>query len=201
MKVLVVEDEPDLLSVLAQSLAEAGYAVDTAADGAAGLGAALEGQHELIVLDLMLPKMDGLSVLRELRKTKTTPVLILTARDAVTDRVHGLEAGADDYLPKPFELSELLARVKALIRRSAGGAVSVASIGEMTGDTLARTVSKLDLARQIQLRLTPREATHVAGVDVAYHYQPAQWVGGDYCDLWDMPDGRLAFVVADVAGK
>jgi serine phosphatase RsbU (regulator of sigma subunit) len=201
MRVLVVEDEPDLLSVLAQSLREAGYAADAADDGRDGLRLALADDYDLIVLDLMLPQLDGLGVLRELRKAKTTPVLILTARDAVTDRVHGLEAGADDYLTKPFELAELLARVKAMIRRSAGGALSVARIGEVTGDTIARTVSKLELAREIQMRLTPRNPPHVSGVDVAYHYQPAQWVGGDYCDLWDMPDGRLAFVVADVAGK
>lgn len=142
MRVLVIEDEPDLLRVLAQSLREAGYAVDAAADGESGLYSAGTGEYDAIILDLMLPKIDGFSLLRELRKTKQTPVLILTARDAVADRVKGLDTGADDYLTKPFELSELLARVRALIRRAAGDASSVIEIGDVTVDTLARVVRR-----------------------------------------------------------
>lgn len=142
MRVLVVEDEPDLLRVLAQSLREGGYAVDEAADGRTGLFKAKTNDYDALVLDLMLPAMDGFSVLRELRRQKTTPVLILTARDALGDRVKGLDAGADDYLTKPFELAELLARLRALIRRAAGDAVSVIEIGDVTVDTLARTVSR-----------------------------------------------------------
>src|SRR5687767_2500694 len=112
MRVLVVEDEPDLLSVLAQALREAGYAVDTAVDGDEGLFKAQGGLYDALVLDLMLPKMDGWAVLRALRRGKhAVPVLVLTARDALPDRVKGLDAGADDYLTKPFELAELLARL------------------------------------------------------------------------------------------
>ncbi|MFI5381992.1 MAG: response regulator transcription factor [Tepidisphaerales bacterium] len=141
MRVLVVEDEPDLLRVLGRSLREAGYAVDEAADGKEGFYKASGSDYDAIVLDLMLPRMDGVEVLRELRRKKKTPVLILTARDTVTDRVKGLDAGADDYLTKPFELAELLARLRALIRRAAGDAVPTIEIGEVVIDTLAKTVS------------------------------------------------------------
>jgi two-component system OmpR family response regulator len=153
MRVLVIEDEPDLLRVLAQALREAGYAVDVAADGREGLFKANSSDYDAVILDLMLPKMDGFSVLRELRRSKTTPVLILTARDAIPDRVKGLDSGADDYLTKPFELAELLARVRALIRRAAGDAVSVIQVGDVTIDTLAHTVSKGGEA----INLTARE--------------------------------------------
>jgi two-component system, OmpR family, response regulator len=140
MRVLVIEDEPDLLRVLAQSLREQEYAVDEAADGREGLYKASTNEYDAVILDLMLPRMDGFSVLRELRRSKTTPVLILTARDALSDRVKGLDAGADDYLTKPFELAELLARVRALIRRAAGDASSTIECGDIVIDTVARTV-------------------------------------------------------------
>lgn len=153
MRVLVIEDEPDLLRILAQTLREAGYAVDLAADGREGFFKASTSDYDAIILDLMLPKMDGLSVLRELRQSKKTPVMILTARDAIPDRVKGLDAGADDYLTKPFELTELLARVRALIRRAAGDAVSIIQIGDITIDTLSRTVSKSGQ----EVNLTARE--------------------------------------------
>src|SRR6185369_2506892 len=117
MRVLVVEDEPDLLRVTAQALREAGYAVDEAADGEDGLYKATAWDYDAIVLDLMLPKVSGLQLLERLRRTKKTPVLMLTARDAVNDRVRGLDAGADDYLVKPFSFAELSARLRALTRR------------------------------------------------------------------------------------
>src|SRR5437764_6742587 len=113
MRVLVVEDFELLRDSLSQGLREAGYAVDTAADGEEALWFARSGEFDCIILDLMLPKLNGLKVLRRLREKDTvTPVLILTARDAPGDRVDGLDAGADDYLVKPFALAELLARVR-----------------------------------------------------------------------------------------
>ena len=138
MRILVVEDEPELLRILAQALREEGYAVDTAADGEEGIFRAESWDYDAIVLDLMLPKLGGMELLERLRRQKKTPVLILTARDTVTDRVRGLDGGADDYLVKPFELSELFARLRALIRRSNGQAVPTIEVGEVTIDTRAR---------------------------------------------------------------
>lgn len=153
MRVLVIEDEPDLRQALAQSLRETGYAVDEAGDGRSGLFKATGSEYDAIVLDLMLPQISGWDLLRELRKTRPTPVLILTARDALPDRVRGLDAGADDYLIKPFELPELQARLRALIRRSAGQATATIHVGDITLDTTDRTVRKGDQL----VPLTPRE--------------------------------------------
>ena len=153
MRVLVIEDEPDLLRALVQALKEEGYAADQAADGTEGLYKAERSDYEAIVLDLMLPGISGLEVLRRLRKTRKTPVLILTARDGVSDRVRGLDEGADDYLLKPFALTELLARLRALIRRSAGLADPVIRIGDVAIDTRARTVSRYG----VDVPLTGRE--------------------------------------------
>ena len=153
MRVLVIEDEPDLLSVVMQALRESGYAVDGASDGREGLFKAKSAEYDALVLDLMLPGMDGWSLLRELRKTHVTPVLLLTARDSLPDRVRGLDAGADDYLTKPFELAELLARLRALIRRSAGKASSLLTVGDITLDTAMRTATR----NGESISLTPRE--------------------------------------------
>jgi two-component system OmpR family response regulator len=142
MRVLVVEDEPDLLNSLLKALREDGYAADGAADGEDGLYKAQNYEYDAVVLDIMLPQIDGWELLRGLRKTKKTPVLMLTARDAVRDRVRGLDTGADDYLVKPFDLSELLARLRALIRRSASQADSCIEIGNVVIDTAARTVCR-----------------------------------------------------------
>jgi two-component system OmpR family response regulator len=142
MRVLAVEDEPDLLGSLMKALREDGYAVDGASDGEDGLYKAESYDYDAIVLDIMLPGIDGWELLRRLRKTKKTPVLMLTARDAVRDRVRGLDTGADDYLVKPFELAELLARLRALIRRSASQAQARLEIGSVVIDTAARTVTR-----------------------------------------------------------
>lgn len=117
MKILVIEDERKTASFLKRGLSENGYNVDIAAEGEGGLHLAETGIYDLLILDVMLPGQDGWAVLSRLRRTKTTPVLFLTARDAVADRVKGLELGADDYLLKPFAFSELLARVRSILRR------------------------------------------------------------------------------------
>lgn len=142
MRILVVEDEPDLLRGLVRALRDEGYAVDTAGDGKEGLFKALAVDYDALVLDVMLPRLDGLEVLRQLRLGKQTPVLLLTARDRTADRVRGLDGGADDYLVKPFDIAELLARVRALIRRGAGGARPVIEIGPVRIDTAARLVAR-----------------------------------------------------------
>jgi two-component system, OmpR family, response regulator len=142
VRILVVEDEPDLLRGLARALREEGYAVDTSADGEEGLYKAANSDYDAIVLDIMLPRLTGWEILTRLRATKKTPVLLLTARDATSDRVRGLNTGADDYVVKPFDLVELLARLRALIRRSAGQATNVLHVGPVTIDTAARSVSR-----------------------------------------------------------
>lgn len=154
MRLLIIEDDPLLLRSLAAGLREEGYAVDTAVDGEDGLFKALSLDYNCILLDGMLPVFDGWELLHRLRAAeKTTPVLMLTARDAVPDRVRGLDCGADDYLTKPFDSDELLARVRALIRRSSGQASNVIEIGEVVIDTAARNVRH----QAEVVSLTPRE--------------------------------------------
>ncbi len=142
MRILVVEDEPRLVRNLAKALREAGYAVDTAENGDDGLFKAGTYDYDAVVLDVMLPQLDGWEVLDRLRKQKRTPVLMLTARDGPKDRVRGLDGGADDYLIKPFDLDELLARLRALIRRSAGQVHPKLELGDVTIDTRARSVTR-----------------------------------------------------------
>jgi len=144
MRILVVEDEPRLLNNLAKALREEDYAVDTADNGGDGLFKAETCDYDAIVLDVMLPGLDGWTVLARLRKKKNTPVLMLTARDAPTDRVRGLDTGADDYLVKPFDLSELLARLRALIRRAVGQGQSMIALGDIVIDIGSRKVSRAD---------------------------------------------------------
>jgi len=153
VRVLVVEDEPILLDAIGKSLREEGYAVDLAADGEEGLYKASAWEYDAVILDLMLPKLDGWEVLRGIRKSKRTPVLILTAKDAVDDRVRGLDGGADDYMLKPFVLGELLARVRALIRRSAGNPSPMIAIGDIAIETASRTVRRAER----EVALTARE--------------------------------------------
>ena len=142
MRLLVVEDEPDLLAGLARALRREGYAVDTAEDGEDGLYKAQSTDYDAIVLDVMLPRLDGWEVLARLREGKSTPVLTLTARDRSADRVKGLDTGADDYLVKPFDSAELFARLRAIIRRGARQTRSVLEIGEVSLDTAARKVTR-----------------------------------------------------------
>jgi two-component system OmpR family response regulator len=153
MRILVVEDEPDLLRSIAQALREEGYAVDTAPNGEDGLFSAENNDYDAVVLDVMMPKMDGWEMLARLRKSKKTPVLMLTARDQSRDRVRGLDTGADDYVVKPFDLPELFARLRALIRRSAGQTRNLIEIGDVVIDVAARQVSRAGEA----VPLTARE--------------------------------------------
>ncbi len=145
MKILIVEDEPKTGSYLRQGLSEAGYVVDLLANGVDGLHLALEGAHDLVILDVMLPGLDGWQVLQELRRRgRETPVLFLTAKDHVEDRVKGLELGADDYLVKPFSFSELLARVRTILRRGKNNHVeaTMLAVADLELDLLRRRVSR-----------------------------------------------------------
>ena len=167
MKILVVEDEARARASLARSLGESGYAVAAEADGEAGLARALEGGFDLMVLDVMLPKLDGFTLLQEARaRGVSAPVVFLTARDALSDRLRGLEAGGGDYLVKPFAYSELLARIQNLLRRGPVDLPQVWTVGDLTLDTARRRVTreggKLDLTPQefTLLELLARRAGH-----------------------------------------
>ena len=153
MRLLIVEDEEDLRRGLEQALREEGYAVDGAAEGTDAIFKAETWDYDAIVLDVMLPGLDGWEILQRLRRKKKTPVLLLTARDAVQDRVRGLDLGADDYLVKPFDLDELLARVRSLIRRAAAAPNPVMALGPVSINTAARTVA----VEGAEIALTARE--------------------------------------------
>ncbi|MFI5339088.1 MAG: winged helix-turn-helix domain-containing protein [Candidatus Methylomirabilales bacterium] len=143
MRILLVEDDRKVASFIRKGLTEEGYAVDLAYDGDTGLLMGLDRLHDVIVLDVMLPRKPGFQVLRELRQAKVvTPVLLLTARDAVEDKVQGLDAGADDYLTKPFAFAELLARVRALLRRGAAAQAPVLQAADLILEPATRTVKR-----------------------------------------------------------
>jgi two-component system copper resistance phosphate regulon response regulator CusR len=153
MRILIVEDDPKTGDYLNRGLRESGFNADLARSGPDGLYLALEHEYDLIVLDVMLPKMDGWTVLHELRQRKDTPVLFLTARDEISDRVRGLELGADDYLVKPFAFAELLARIRTLLRRAPAREPDVIRVSDLEVDLLRHRVSR----GGARIDLTPRE--------------------------------------------
>ncbi|MDR5855748.1 heavy metal response regulator transcription factor [Caballeronia sp. LZ062] len=153
MRILLIEDEPKMTSYLRKGLTEASYTVYIADNGEDGLFLALNEDFDLVVLDIMLPGIDGLKVLRELRRHKQTPVLLLTARDTVDDKVEGLEAGADDYLSKPFAYAELLARIRSLLRRAPRAVKDILRIGDLEIDLMKRRVRR----GEARLELTAQE--------------------------------------------
>jgi two-component system, OmpR family, response regulator len=145
MRVLVVEDETRMAALLKRGLEEESYAVDVASNGTDGLWLGMENSYDAIVLDVMLPGLNGFDVCRQLReKDRWAPILLLTARDAVEDRIRGLDAGADDYLAKPFAFGELLARLRALLRRGAHERPAVLTVGDLKLDPATRVVSRAD---------------------------------------------------------
>ncbi len=154
MRILVVEDEAAIAEVVSLGLRQGGYVVDVAADGREGLALAQSSRYGLILLDVMLPHLDGWAVCQRLREAgDPTPILMLTARDTVTDRVKGLETGADDYLPKPFDFRELLARVHALLRRDRVHKGRMIQAADLEIDTTLRRVTRAGR----EIALTPRE--------------------------------------------
>ena len=177
MRILLVEDEPSAATMLAKGLREEAYAVDIAADGETALAQAFVNDYDLLILDVVLPGKDGFSVCRELRANgSTVPVLMLTARDAVEDRVEGLDSGADDYLPKPFDLDELLARVRALLRRKPALYPEIITVGNLSVDTRARQVARAGQAIEVTTKeyalleyLARRAGEVVSRADISEH--------------------------------
>jgi DNA-binding response OmpR family regulator len=143
LRLLVVEDEPSLLSIITKRLKEEGYGVDSAKDGREGENYISSADYDCIILDIMIPFQDGLTLLRKIRaKNISAPVLLLTAKDSISDRVTGLDSGADDYLIKPFSFDELLARVRAMLRRHKDKKNTVLSVGDLEMDTITREVKR-----------------------------------------------------------
>jgi len=154
MRILIVDDETDIRDQLSAMLIGQKYIVDTAADGDEALDRIFDQLFDLIILDIMLPRIDGLSVLREIRQAKIgTPILMLTAKSDIDDKIKGLDQGADDYLAKPFSSAELLARVRALLRRVSEHAASILEIKGIQMNTITREVK----ARGVEVQLTPKE--------------------------------------------
>jgi two-component system OmpR family response regulator len=154
VRILIVEDEPKMARILRRGLEDEGYAVDTSADGDDALHMATENEYDAVLLDVMLPGRDGFDVCRQMRaRGRWAPVIMLTARDAVSDRVRGLDSGADDYLVKPFSFDELVARVRALVRRGAKERPATLSVGRLTLDPATRRVER----EGSPLAFTPKE--------------------------------------------
>ena len=154
MTILIIEDEQKLLNLLKRALTAQRYTVDTAGDGEHGLQKALKNNYSLILLDLMLPKKDGMEICRELRARDVhTPIIMLTARGVVDDKIHGLDIGADDYLSKPFEMNELFARIRAILRRRKTSDSLILKVGDLIMDTKAHEVTRAGK----KIALTPKE--------------------------------------------
>lgn len=182
MRLLIVEDEIKTASALRKGFAEHGYEVDICADGDEGLRRARSGEFDLVVLDIMLPKRDGWSILHDLRETGTrVPVIMLTARDAVKDRVKGLDQGADDYLVKPFAFAELLARVQSVLRRASGTLPETIRIADLEIDMVRRRAARSGSS----LDLTPTEFALLSFL--ARHRGEAQTRATIAAGVWDMP--------------
>ena len=154
MRILLVEDDAGIAAMIREGLEDANYSVDVARDGQTGLEMAQEQNYHLMVMDVMLPRRDGYSVCEELRAQRNrVPILMLTARDTIKDKVRGLDTGADDYLPKPFDFQELLARVRALLRRDKVNRTRVIRVGDLTIDTAQRRVTRAN----VEIGLSNRE--------------------------------------------
>ncbi|MBI4588326.1 MAG: SpoIIE family protein phosphatase [Candidatus Rokubacteria bacterium] len=207
-KILVVDDNSDNVELARAVVEAAGYAAVTASDGVEALERVRESLPDLILLDVMMPRLDGLGVLQALRENPATaqiPVIMLTAKAEVSDRVAGLQLGADDYLPKPFSTDELVARIQTLLRRSEKLRYLNPLMGVLGDWFSARGVERLsrelEVAREIQMSLLPKVPPPVHGVELGAVLYSSETVSGDFYDFLTMPDGTLGISVGDVSGK
>jgi serine phosphatase RsbU (regulator of sigma subunit) len=192
-RLLIIDDDEKLAHLLKDYLEPLGYTVDLEHNGNDGLLRVLHGGYEAVILDVMLPGMNGYEVLREIRKQSSVPVLMLTALGEESDRITGLEVGADDYLPKTFSATELSARLRAVLRRSFATTQQTRQLREERQD--------LDQAREIQRALLPREFPQLDGFEISGAWLPARSVSGDYYDVLNLEDRKIAVCIGDVAGK
>jgi sigma-B regulation protein RsbU (phosphoserine phosphatase) len=206
-QILVVDDEPDISTILTLTLRRAGYVVTTARDGVDALEKIAAKPPDLVLLDSMMPRLDGLETLRRLRAETCTarmPVIMLTAKAKLTDRMAGFERGADDYVAKPFDPAEVLARVQSLLRRTEQTRLTSPLLNVLgqwsSAEGLAQFGRDLEAAREIQLRLLPEVPPVLAGLQAAAILHPSTVVGGDFLDVIAMGD-RLGVAIGDVAGK
>jgi sigma-B regulation protein RsbU (phosphoserine phosphatase) len=206
-RILVVDDEADINTILSVTLRRAGYEVISAADGLEAVESVQRHAPDLILLDVMMPRADGFEALRRIRElapTAHTPVIMLTAKGALTDKMKGFERGADDYVAKPFEPAEVLARVQALLKRTAQSRVVrplLSVLGEwFTAERMAQFGRDLEAARDIQQRLLPPVPARVAELEAGAVLRSSTIVGGDFFDIFPMGE-RLGVVVGDVSGK
>lgn len=207
-KILVVDDNPDNVELARAVVESAGYAAVTASDGIEALECVKASLPDLILLDVMMPRLDGLGVLQALRNNPATsqiPVIMLTAKAAVAERVAGLQLGADDYVPKPFAADELLARIHTLLKRSEKLRYLNPLMGVL-GDWFSergveRLSRELEVAREIQMSLLPKVPPPTHGVEMGAVLYSSEAVSGDFFDFLPMPDGTLGISVGDVSGK
>jgi CheY-like chemotaxis protein len=206
-RILVVDDEDDIRTILVVTLRRAGYEVASAGDGVEAVEAIQRQAPDLILLDVMMPRADGLETLKRIRQhapTAHVPVIMLTARSGLTDKMRGFERGVDDYVGKPFEPAEVLARVAALLKRSAQArAVSplLSVLGDwFTAERMAQLGRDLEAARDIQERLLPPVPATLVGLEAGAMLRSSTVVGGDFFDLVPMGD-RIGVAVGDVSGK
>ncbi|MBI2152343.1 MAG: SpoIIE family protein phosphatase [Candidatus Rokubacteria bacterium] len=206
-KILLADDDPAVCQFVDAILRQAGYTVVQAVDGVEAMERVRQSPPDLILLDILMPRRDGLDVLRSLRQNPETsqiPVIMLTQKAEVEDRVKGLEWGADDYVPKPFVPQELLVRIQALLKRSQ----KVRALGPLMGvlgdwfsvQGIEQLGHELETAREIQFRLLPPALPNLAGVEVGAALAPTKSVGGDFYDFIPMPGG-VGFAIGDVSGK
>jgi sigma-B regulation protein RsbU (phosphoserine phosphatase) len=206
-RILVVDDEVDISTILTVTLRRAGYEVASAADGLEAVEAIQRQAPDLILLDVMMPRADGLETLQRIRQhppTAQVPVIMLTARSGIADKMRGFERGADDYVAKPFEPAEVVARVAALLKRSAQARVVsplLSVLGDwFTTERMAQLGRDLEAAREIQERLLPPVPETVAGLEAGAALRSSTVVGGDFFDIVPMGD-RFGVAVGDVSGK
>ncbi|OGK82733.1 MAG: hypothetical protein A2X52_22420 [Candidatus Rokubacteria bacterium GWC2_70_16] len=206
-RVLVVDDEADIRTILALTLRRAGYEAALAGDGVEALEAIERQPPDLVLLDVMMPRLDGFETLRRIREGRASaqlPVILLTARAQLADRMKGFERGADDYVPKPFEPAEVLARVQSVLRRVALARLASPLIGPLgdwfSAEGLQQLGRDLEAAREIQSRLLPPVPPTLAGLGAGGVVRPSTVVGGDFFDIVPMRE-RVGVAVGDVSGK